>query len=240
MSHHVSDNVEGTTHIKDEYPDAGDSEVDSGDDDDDFQNGADKVMLTGRAASSKTASTNRGGSNGYADDDNAALPLNIKWPPYVLIINYNSTKHSIMKQFIKPQTHAKQLIKANEHLNLTVSQLKAAYAYAVNNIKHRVNLTQLTTTNPGLNTEGIQAEAERQIQEVIAQVCQLPTALYSLLISICPKQVETKNIQTKEEQLAVLRAKIANPRNKGKIQKFLKQERLLTTVSTPRESHTTE
>lgn len=185
MSHRVSDNVERTTRIKDDYPGQGDSEEGSDDDDDDkFENGADMVMFPDRASLSKAGLNNGGGSNSYADDDNAALPPNIKWPPNVLIVNYNSTKHSIMKQFIKPQTHAKRLIKDNEHLNLTVSQLKAAYAYAVNNVKHQVNLTQLMTANPGLNVEGIQAEAERQIQEVIAQVCQLPTALYSANLNL--------------------------------------------------------
>ncbi len=89
-----------------------------------------------------------------------------------------------MTQFLKLQTYGTLLLTLNEKLNVAASQLKAAYVYAVNNVKHEVNLTQLASANTGLSVESIQAEAERQIQEVIAQVSLVQPSLcnvYSLI-----------------------------------------------------------
>ncbi|KAI9052799.1 hypothetical protein LZ554_003072 [Drepanopeziza brunnea f. sp. 'monogermtubi'] len=144
------------------------------------------------------------------DYSKVVLPASMKYPRHLLIVNHNSFRHPVMKQFVKPHTWAKRLLKekGNEQLNLSAMQIKAAYATAVTQAKDGVNRTELRESNPGLNAKGIQMEFDRQIQEVISQV-------------------ETKNIQSKDEILADLRTKMASGKHKGRIGKLLKQERAL-------------
>lgn len=135
------------------------------DDDDEFEKGADVVSFRDRGP------VLYDNSRITKDvEDISALAPRIKWPHHVLIVNYNSTKHSIMKQFVKPHTYSTRIVHGNPDLNLSASQLKAAYVYAINDVKDQVDTTQLRLANPGLDEAGVMAEAERQIQEVIDQV----------------------------------------------------------------------
>ncbi|KAI9052798.1 hypothetical protein LZ554_003071 [Drepanopeziza brunnea f. sp. 'monogermtubi'] len=143
----------------------------------------------------------------YESRDDALLPAGLSIPS-IIISHKKSTELPIPRQFVRPETFARWVIRDNQHLTLTTDQIKAIYIHAVNVSRENIDLSNLR--NRGLEEAEVQAEAELEIQEVVARVHE------TLLLS-------------KNEQIAQIRAKMATASSVKMLDKLLMQERRLNT-----------
>ncbi|EKD21059.1 hypothetical protein MBM_00172 [Drepanopeziza brunnea f. sp. 'multigermtubi' MB_m1] len=143
----------------------------------------------------------------YESRDDALLPAGLSIPS-IIISHKKSTELPILRQFVRPETFARWVIRDNQHLTLTTGQIKAIYIHAVNASREYIDLSNLR--NRGLEEAEVQAEAELEIQQVVARVHETP-------------------LLSKNEQIAQIRAKMATASSVKMLDKLLRQERRLNT-----------
>jgi len=97
------------------------------------------------------------------------LPCEIEWP-FILKVNKDTPGHLITLQFVDPSLFGRHLEILNPQIRFTTAQYKAAWIYAVNQCRDKVDLTATLAANPGLDQSSFVKLIDDEFEKVLVNV----------------------------------------------------------------------
>ena len=98
------------------------------------------------------------------------LPSEIEWP-FIMNVNKDTSRHLIPLQFVDPSLFGRHLDILNPRIRFTRAQYKAAWVYAVNQCRDKVDLTATLAANPGLDQSSFVKLIDDEFEKVLVHVC---------------------------------------------------------------------
>ncbi|KAK0103311.1 hypothetical protein ONS95_005341 [Cadophora gregata] len=135
------------------------------------------------------------------------LPRNLKWP-FMLQMIKSTRRHLIPRQFITPAQFGRRLEVLNPQHRFTTPQYKAAWVYAVNHCKDKVDLSATFAANQGLDQHSFLQLIDDIFKSIAANDYGVDFA-------------------TRAEELETIRSEIPHATGKAP-KKLLREERKLT------------
>lgn len=97
------------------------------------------------------------------------LPSEIEWP-FIMKVSKDTPRHLIPLQFIDPSLFGRHLDILNPRIRFTTAQYKAAWVYAVNQCRDKVDLTATFKANPDLDQSRFVKLIDAEFGKVLVNV----------------------------------------------------------------------